>query len=186
MLRGSEQRGFPNAAFVTFTVAQNDVNAIARALQLRRERQTGTDRKTMAQRASCGFNPRNAARTGVFGQSSAVPGVFLQHSFREETAFREHRILGRAAVPLAQDKAVAIPIIGGVRIQAKHRPVQRYEQIRTRERGSGMRCLSGVRHTQDVRANAASAERKRRCIQNQGITIAKSFSAGFLAAAASS
>src|SRR5260370_12790811 len=102
------KRRFPYRSFIDFTVAGNDEDTRFLAPHAQRERPPHADRQTMAESAGRGFDARDLDRFRMAAEDRIEPAKSVEDFEREETFVGEHDILREAAVPLAQNAAVAL------------------------------------------------------------------------------
>ena len=111
MLRGKQDR-FPVGTLVAFTVAEQTEDAPGLGIPLACQRHARCHGQTVPQRASGYFDARHVFMGGMTSETRAILVESVQPIEGKEARFRQHCIVGGAAMALAENEAVAIGPVG--------------------------------------------------------------------------
>ena len=143
-----EHRGFPDGALVAFGVAEQDVDAAARAAQAGAE--GGADRQALAERAGRQLD-RAELVIGVAAEDRAVGAVRVEVRGVEPAGLVQRRVQRERGMALGEDEAVAVGVI--VAVAAQHAAVQRRQHVGDRETRSDVPDARPERLLDDRPAN---------------------------------
>ena len=128
-------RGFPYRAFVDLAVAHHHDHAAVALLHANGERHADTDRKAVAERAGRGLNAGHFAGFRMAAKDRVAAAERVERVDGKKALVGQHDIERDAAVPLAQDHAVAVmprrlcgPIAQDVVVEHAHDLDQRHRR----------------------------------------------------------
>ena len=91
LVSARERRGFPDAAFGAFAVAEQDVGVVIKLIETRIQRHADADAQSLSQRTAGDIDERQA-RCGMSFEIVAEFAQFGQFADRHNTVFRPSRV----------------------------------------------------------------------------------------------
>ena len=151
---GAAHGRLPSRSLVAVAVAQEAVDAIALAVHAGGQRLAQREGEPHAQRAGGHLHARRGAGHGVPLEAAAQLAERRQLLHRQVAALGQDSVEGGGGVPLAQDEAIAVRPGGVGGVVAEDAPVERRQDVRTRERAARVARPGGRRHGDYVASNA--------------------------------
>ena len=176
LLVARKHRGLPVLALLHLAVTEEHkdaagLGAVALSVEPEAERDTGADRKALAERTRADLHARAGVTVGVALQAAAHLTKRRDLVVRKVAELDEERVERRRRVTLGEDEAVTLGVIGVGRIHTEEAGVEeRRHDIGRRERAARMAGARSPQHLDDVVPHAVGDERNLRVAPRAGLS----------------